>query len=157
MSKNTQANVVRKPTNARTIMYINLLTRKNGVSPAEMKAAVLALPDRRAPGYTAHNSHSLELLAQTYGYRFFCVVHEDETRYYFESPKNAEFLKPYFAEYARKVKAAERAEAEQREAALAIKAERKLARETKAAKPARARKAKPAPIADAPEAEASIH
>jgi hypothetical protein len=154
MAKTTQAiATVRVPTNERTKMYICMLTRAQGVTPAQLKEAVLALPNRRAEGYTSHNSYSLNLLARTYGYRFIAVDFENGQRhYFFESPKNADFLAPFFVEVAKAEKAAAReaAKAEReaiaaREAAKAAREARKLEREAAAAiKVDRKRARKPA-------------
>lgn len=90
MTKNTKR-IVRdiKSAPARTQLYVSLLTRKHGVTADGMGEAVLAaFPERRAEGYTKHNSYSLGLLAATYGYRFFSEQYTDGKHYFFASPKN---------------------------------------------------------------------
>ncbi len=90
--------------NERTKLYFRLLTRKTGVSVAEMRKEVLSRIDaRRGEAYTPHNSYSLQLLADTYGQKF-CSIQEEngEMRYYFRSAKNAETFDEYYPEFKRK-------------------------------------------------------
>lgn len=99
---------------ARTKIYIKLLTSKHGTNVSEMETAVRAaeaegLLERRAEGYTRHNSYSLNKLALTYGFTFRTDInpktgvkeYEGATRYFFDSVKN----NPKLAAKADKVKA----------------------------------------------------
>jgi hypothetical protein len=84
----------------RTKIYVRLLTSKHGTNVTEMEQAVRAAEEageleRRAEGYTRHNSHSLNKLALTYGFAFRkdtnakgVKEYEGATRYFFASAKN---------------------------------------------------------------------
>lgn len=97
----------------RTKIYIKLLTSKHGTNVSEMETAVRAAEakgelERRAEGYTRHNSYSLNKLALTYGFTFRTDTnskgvkeYEGATRYFFDSVKN----NPKLAAKADKVKA----------------------------------------------------
>lgn len=104
---------------ARTKIYIRLLTSKHGTNVSEMEQAVRAaeaegLLERRAEGYTRHNSYSLNKLALTYGFTFRTDTnakgvkeYEGATRYFFDSVKN----NPKLAAKADKAKAGKVAKA----------------------------------------------
>lgn len=115
---------------ARTQIYIACLTSKHGATAQDLKDAVIAEGiERRAEGFTSHNSYSLQKLADTYGFRFFVDAdYEGAKRYFFASAKND----PKLAKQAKAAKLAKQA----------AKAARKVPAETPApALIAKARKA----------------
>lgn len=101
-----------KSANARTQLYARLLQRVHGVSAAEMKAAVhAAFPEVAHLGFTPHNSYSLQLLSNTFGFRFLSIAYIDEgklsgTRYFFRSEKNAAKFDAAHNDQLRMIKAA---------------------------------------------------
>lgn len=122
----------------RTRIYIAQLLRKDGASAQDLKDAVIASGMiRRAEGFTSHNSYSLQLLANTYGYAFIAIDYTDNVRrYFFRSEKNASTFDAFKTEQARdlakRTREAEKAERDAQAERDAAKAQREARKAAKA-------------------------
>jgi hypothetical protein len=95
----------------RTQLYARLFQRAHGATAQEMKEAVHeAFPEVAHLGFTPHNSYSLQLLANTYGFTFVSIDYTDGSRrYFFRSSKNADKVDAALSEQTKAIEASKRA------------------------------------------------